>query len=533
MNAIGRIRAAVFVVAATTLLALALPSVASALTRAQANKIALAALRPASLKRPVVVYGLPSPLGRAQRVVEEGVRVPGGRRSLAPSGRQWVFFEDLVPGAYFDHPGRLLFVSDATGHISASLVTHSLPLIGGRAPFLEPRVPHGDRIFASQGALAATRMSTSVAHADDAVPAGAFAGECVLTVGERGPDQPNFGADLKKVKASAGDLGIPVYPLPDRPDGSAPDGKDLPAFAETLAKKGCKDILIFVAGHGDEFGTGGVTVAFDEASNTSRKVTPVNLRDTLHSNPKTTFKIVLDSCFSGKFVRWLPASFKNLLVLSVSSSATEYSYSGGVRTVIGADGQEHNNPNAPKKGEPYPPSGFVTNFTTGWKNFADSPSEVSAAQSAGGSLFAHVIAQGQALGGGLDFPASKGVEATHPMTYVLNLPAVQVGSSLKACAFQTSPTQDEVKVGEQGAGSQQGAVAFDTGSGTPQARTFILRNVTPIPDAFVGPFTAPTSGFATITVTLNPTPTGPPQTLSFTFPANSASSSDCTFPNPP
>jgi hypothetical protein len=525
-HSIGRIQATVLVLAGAVLAALVLPSVAAALTRAQANKVALASLRPSTLNRPVVVYGLPRPLGSSQPVVQEGVALPRGRRSLAPPGRQWVFFEDLAPGAYFDHPGRLLFVNDRTGRVSAPASTHSLPLVGGRAVFLEPGVPSRDRLFARLASLRASRVTSSIVRAANAIPAGALAGECVLTVGERGPDQKNFGADLQKVKDTAGALGIPVYPLPNREDGSAPDGKDLPDFAEKLAKKGCKDILIFLAGHGDEFGNGGVTVAWDEATNTSRKVTPFNLRDTLHFNPKTTFKIVIDSCYSGKFINLLPASFKNLLVLTVSSSNTEVSFSGGVKTVIGADGQPHDNPNAPKKGEPYPPSGFVTNFTTGWMKFADSPTVIAASQAAGGSLFAHMISDGQSLGGGLDFPASVG--ATHPQTVVLNLAPPQTTSSLQACAVQASPTQDFVKVGEAGEAGAEGGVVFN-GGGTPQPRTFILRNVTPIPDAFVGPFTAPTTGSATITVTLT-TLTAESQTLTFTFPANSTPASDCTLP---
>jgi hypothetical protein len=352
-------------------------------------------------------------------------------------------------------------------------------------------------------------------------------------VGDHGPDQRSFSADLALVNSTAKSLNVPVYPLPDRPGGKAPDGTDLPDFASKLAKDHhCKDILIFLAGHGRE-GSAGVYVARDGDGVPDRMVTPADLRKTMSDNADVTFKIIIDSCFSGQFVNELPASIKNLLVLTVSSSATEVPITGNPDYVL-VDGKVVDNPNydkaLAKSGKPYPPSGFVTNFTAGWKSFADTPGAVAAAQAAGGSLFAHMIAQGQAMGGGLDWPAS--VKGTHPMTYVLNLPAVQVGSALKACAIQTGPTQDEVKVGEQGAAGAQGAVVFNTG-GTPQARTFILANVTPIPDAFVGPFTAPTSGSATITVTLNTTPTGPPQTLTFDFPANSTPASDCTFPPPP
>ena len=90
---IGRIQAAVLVVIAGTLVALALPSVASALTKAQADKIALAALRPSA--KVVVIYGLPRPLSASRSVVQEGVH---GRRSLAPPGRQWCSSRISLPG---------------------------------------------------------------------------------------------------------------------------------------------------------------------------------------------------------------------------------------------------------------------------------------------------------------------------------------------------------------------------------------------------------------------------------------------------
>jgi hypothetical protein len=393
---IGRIRRVILVVLGASLLALAVPSVASALTRAQANAVALAALRPSA--KVVVVYGLPERLRPSQTVMQEGV----GRQNLAPPGRQWVYFEDLMPGAWFDHPGRLLFVSDRTGRVSASIATHSYPLIGGRALFLEPGVPRRYRVFARPASVASYSTGRPTASvrgiagaAAIALPPGALAGECILTVGDRGPDRRNFGPDLNEVRITAGVFGIPVYPLPNRKDGSAPDGTDLPDFAAALAKKGCKDILIFVAGHGKEPNfpggkTPGTIVGYDAETNTNRVVRPVDLRDTLHFNPKITFKIILDSCYSGRFVPYLPATFKNLLVLSVSSAADEQSW-GGYTTDLPVGDATVNNPNA----KPYDPSGFVKNFTTGWETFATSTSEVATAQAAGGSLFAFMIARGR------------------------------------------------------------------------------------------------------------------------------------------
>jgi hypothetical protein len=222
---------------------------------------------------------------------------------------------------------------------------------------------------------------------------------------------------LAAVNAEAKSFNIPVYPLPTRRDGTLPDGSDLPAFAAELAKKGCKDILIFLAGHG-RAGTAGVEVARDNNGTADRVVSADNLRTTLYVNHGTNFKIIIDSCYSGLFVTQLPKSIKNLLVLNVSSSATQVSYNGYATIVFDDKGVEHDRA-APAA--LYPASGFVLNFTAGWNTFANSQEAVKAAQAAGGSLFAQMIAQGQALGGGLDWPAS--VHATRPETVRLNLPS--------------------------------------------------------------------------------------------------------------
>jgi hypothetical protein len=408
------------------ILGAAVPSVAHALTRAQADRVALAALRPSSLARPVVVYGLPQPLGGSQQVFLEGVPPPRGRAGLKPAGRQWLFFEDLVPGAFFDHPGRLLFVSDSSGRVSSRIATESFPMLGGRAPFIEPGVPRRYVVFArpaDAALVAAARPSPAFMRsqlaARSVLPGGWTTGECVLTVGDHGPDQKNFGLDIKAVADTARAVGIPVYPLPDRPDGAAPDGTDLPGFAGALAKKGCKDILIYLAGHGFVTGTPRVAVSAEAEPNGSSLngfVTAGNLRDTLHFNSGTTFKIIIESCYSGRFIKPLPASFKNLLVLSVSSAADEQSYSGSTQAVVDpTTGEEVNI----KGAGPTALSPFVQNFLAGWLNFANSASDVAAAGATGGSLFAYMIADGKALGGSLDIPANVG--ATHPRTLLLNL----------------------------------------------------------------------------------------------------------------
>ena len=110
---------------AAILVAFALAGGADALTRPQANAVALKALAPQKLKGPAILFGLAAPLAAKQVVVEAGSPslstvpfVPKG----APLGHKaWLFWLDQAAYAQFLHPSRLLLVDDATGKVLRSV----------------------------------------------------------------------------------------------------------------------------------------------------------------------------------------------------------------------------------------------------------------------------------------------------------------------------------------------------------------------------------------------------------------------------
>src|SRR5262249_35286480 len=117
----------------------------NAVPRKRAVAIALRVLAPTKVKGSVVVYGLPTPLAAGTVVSEAG---PSGTaktsmlhgsaqlvsrvRSWKTTGKSWLFWADLGPGAYWSHPSRLVLVDDATGRVAVTANLGWWPLVNGR-----------------------------------------------------------------------------------------------------------------------------------------------------------------------------------------------------------------------------------------------------------------------------------------------------------------------------------------------------------------------------------------------------------------
>jgi hypothetical protein len=174
-----------------------------------------------------------------------------------------------------------------------------------------------------------------------------------------------------------------------------------------LAKLGgCKDILLYLDGHGSE--TGAVSVAAGD----SAWVFVETLQTILREHPEITFKVKIDSCFAGRFLQsTVLKSMNNLLVLEASSSATEASYSTlGTSSLRKADGTPVTRAVAnPHRGE------FTHRNLVGLTSFAESKAEVQAARTSGGSLLARMLARAFELGAGSDGAQLAGL--THPLLY--------------------------------------------------------------------------------------------------------------------
>src|SRR3954454_18506554 len=114
------------------LLAAAAP--ASAITRRQAAKKALAALGTAKGGDPAIVFGLRKALRAHARVTVRGKRV------VKVARRAFFFYEDLAPFKPYRHPGRVALVAARRGEVKVSRTIVWPPRVNGRLPvFLRSR----------------------------------------------------------------------------------------------------------------------------------------------------------------------------------------------------------------------------------------------------------------------------------------------------------------------------------------------------------------------------------------------------------
>ncbi|HEX8067884.1 MAG TPA: Ig-like domain-containing protein [Thermoleophilaceae bacterium] len=111
-------------------LVLAAAAPASAVTRKQAAKRALAALGSKKGSDPVIVFGLTKPLRAGTKVTQ------GGRKAVATvgGGGGWFFYEDSAPNEPYGHPGRVALVGARSGKVKLSRTISSQPRLNGRLP---------------------------------------------------------------------------------------------------------------------------------------------------------------------------------------------------------------------------------------------------------------------------------------------------------------------------------------------------------------------------------------------------------------
>lgn len=443
---------------AAALAALAFAGAADAITRPQANAIALRILGPASLKGPTILFGLPKALGPRQVVVEAGGKSLKAK-SFLPSGKPigrkaWLFWLDRVAYAEFTHPSTLLLVDDATGKPLRNVAMSFYPLVSGKRPaFLRSWKAYGSaalQVFSNLPKASARRVRAPATPGfARAVPPGAFKDDCLISLGLR--DDPLFSGDFTGVVEWAGSVGLKAFKPPSGPRGRAPGGAELASGVTDLVdKKKCKDVMIFVSGHGYPANFGGrptvpaIQTGAAAAGQPWTGVTADNLKSILRAHPKTTFKIKLNGCFSGRFVDPLKDE-ANLLVIETAANTAEYSW-GPLpdRFRHPDDGREIVVPERENPGR----SEFVNGNLAGLTAFFASAEEVQTAQAAGGSLLARALGRAFDLGASSD--GARGAGLTHPQIHT-NFPdfAVRIligyrhlGSTSEVCGiFGTDPAQ--------------------------------------------------------------------------------------------
>lgn len=321
---------------------------------------------------------------RSTLVVQRGFRTLTetnvGRRTR---GRVWLFWADLAPGAAFEHPSVLLLIDARSGRVVKEQGLAWWPLVDGQRPaFLKTPAAYSGgryRVFARTTGPVATEAASrsaptataagllrcppaSAARAGPvAVAAGLFitgcppiapplpaspvkriqgpasSGECMVVVRDR--FDPTFAGNLPAEKQFAQTQGMMLY--------DASNGDALQADLNDAQQRRCADVVVAIDAHGSPSGTtpdatvllrGGPDENPRQPVVGTKPATGEFLRGELFTSyamlaimqkhPGLTFKLVIDSCYAGRWITDLSGNAPpNLAVEVVSSRPDELSWS--------------------------------------------------------------------------------------------------------------------------------------------------------------------------------------------------------------
>jgi hypothetical protein len=327
---------------------------AAAITRSQADRLALGQLGGAlKHSRNAVVFELGKVIG-AGHIVGDAAPASGSgdeRRSGRPVRLReavYLFWLDRFYPQRFDHPGRLLLVGARDGRVVLDVETARWPLVDGQDPVFISRRGPGDIPFrlawhfaaADRKLLTSRTVGTSADGAQPALNSArspfvgdplaandaglSFTDDCVISLADsRGK------SDQKAFNDFWSSNGAPVYdqsniPMLDagraKEHPNTPDGSDVTALIPTLPER-CKDVIIYLNGEGSESkGGDGITVSsFPGAEGAVEQTfTPTDWQQILKKNPNRTFKLVVDGCHSGIFIP-VSQQFSNAIVTSTAT----------------------------------------------------------------------------------------------------------------------------------------------------------------------------------------------------------------------
>jgi hypothetical protein len=395
------------------------PATASALTRKQADAIAVRTLRPLAGKKNAILFGLPRPVPAGSRVFpadpSRGRQGKTVRKKAARLRRAaWLYWLDQVPYAMFSHTSTYALVDDATGRVVARKRIGWYPTVNGKRPaFVTPNGYKAKRyrVYAKlarrRGTAAAVGPVVQFAWPLATIPPGALKGECVLIVSDWSDPlfQNNYDAfsdwsRKMKIPTFFSTADGPVTTIPG-PGAKPPTKNTLRDNAtELIVKHDCTDIVLYITGHGMEAKDGPPTVVTRSEIEVTdfgfeQKTTGVTADDVYYAislHPSTGFKVKIDSCFSGRFLDdFAPrgadgkreSKLKNLLIMEVSSSAKDVSLGP-------SEEWDKDNPNSLGQ--------FTNQNLTGLEQFFGSQEEIGKAVAEGGSLIARALDRAFDLG---------------------------------------------------------------------------------------------------------------------------------------
>ena len=395
----------------------------AATTLSQAQTKALDALSVKESTRALVVFKLAQPLAagtvitaagrsggptatssaatqtRAQRLRAAGVSVVRAPRvAVVGDEPAWFFYEDQAPYQSYAHAGRVVLVGTETGEVTVTKTLQWPPVIAGRLPaFLRSADAYRDaryRAFDRPWTSSAAGTAAPAAPAAPGSPLEAAAARqqaadqlaaehsCAVRVSDTLGDF----YDAASVDQSRARIGVLFNALARLNPGfistryrfaTVRGGESLTSFiSKLLTKRGCKDLMIYVAGGG--YVTRGQSVinvgtrVRRDGRIEQQTVTASALRAILRAHPDVTFKVMLDAPYSGGFGTALRDA-PNLLVFLSSASATQGSFTA-LPSVVDPEGRPvANSYNKAQLLE------FSNRQLTGMYCFVDSPSEVAAA----------------------------------------------------------------------------------------------------------------------------------------------------------
>ncbi|HUA12533.1 MAG TPA: hypothetical protein VMA83_11070 [Solirubrobacteraceae bacterium] len=324
------------------LVLLAGASSAAAITRMQADKIAMKVLAPQRIDAAngVVLLGLPRPLSASDDVNQAK---PGTSQVRTLGKREWLFWLDPAYGERFSHASTILLLDNRTGKVAAKQKIEWWPLVDGKpAAFYtseKERESGADKRFRVYANLPASKFSRAtraargnairVSHAPIAHASNTYSDSCLVLAG----NLDDFPDDFTNIATYFGDLGVEGFRMPST--------EDLGAFIKKLPSK-CKDVIIYLSGHeGHEGGiiapakvkrktitqVNGKHVFGWEEKVEDQIITVRSITEAIKSNAARTFKVIVDACYSGLVIAAIEkAKLANALVAAASSGSTESSW---------------------------------------------------------------------------------------------------------------------------------------------------------------------------------------------------------------
>ena len=364
-----------------------------------------------------VTLGGPTGPATAGSVVSSSTKV-----ILRPQHAAWFFYEDLGPFQAYQHPGRVALVDAVTGRVSVSKSLPWPPVVGGRLPaFLRSADAYAkasNRVFYRPyegGSLLA--RSAKIPHAIHGAPdqtqarraASLLAAEhsCVVRMGD---SLPGGYYELSRVPQSRAALADRFSQLVKLASGfrssiypQSSHVSPMNLVRTEISRHGCRDVLLWIAGSGYQGSTAvNIGMRVGTRSVLHQDVTLSDLRRLISSEPRTTFKLVIDAPFASGFQQLAGAGNVVLVATPVSTRGRSFTYLPEAR-VGGALRRNDSNPLRLIQ--------LTDRLVYGLKRVIEDPCEETRAGAlarSGKSALAYFLARALARGGPVDWVARVG-----------------------------------------------------------------------------------------------------------------------------